>query len=84
MYTTTIQKWGNSQAVRIPKILLESVSLKENEEVEIMANEDSIIIKRPARKRRAGKSLEERFENYTGDYQCSEYDWGKPAGKEVW
>lgn len=32
---TTIQKWGNSQAVRIPKAALEMVQLKENDAVEI-------------------------------------------------
>lgn len=81
---TTIQKWGNSQAVRLPKSVLESVSLEENDRVEIIADNDTIIIKKAERKRYAKKSLEERFENYTGDYQCTEYDWGKPVGKEVW
>jgi len=83
MYTT-IQKWGNSQAVRLPKSILEMLFLQENDPVEILVHDDSIVIKKATRKRRAKKSLEERFENYTGDYQCSEYDWGTPAGKEVW
>ena len=81
---TTIQKWGNSQAVRLPKALLETVFLQENDTVEIVAERDLIIIKKATRARRAKKSLEERFENYTGDYQCTEYDWGTPVGKEVW
>lgn len=84
MYTTTIQKWGNSQAVRIPKTILETLSLGENEQVEIVAENDAIVIKKVTRKRRAKKSIEERFKNYTGDYQCTEYDWGEPMGKEVW
>jgi antitoxin MazE len=81
---TTIQKWGNSQAVRLPKSILETLFLQENDPVEIITENDSIIIKKATRKRRAKKSLEERFENYTGDYQCEEYNWGKPMGKEVW
>ena len=81
---TTIQRWGNSQAVRLPKVILESLLLKENDSVEITTENDSIIIKKTTRKRRAKKSLDERFENYTGDYQCTEYDWGGPVGKEVW
>jgi len=44
----------------------------------------SIIIRKAARKRRAVKSLEERFEGYSGDYRCSEADTGKPVGMEVW
>ena len=81
---TTIQKWGNSQAVRLPKAILEEMSLQENDRVEIIAENDVIIIKKTTRKRRAKKSLEERFKDYDGDYQCEEYDWGKPVGKEVW
>jgi antitoxin MazE len=83
MYTT-IQRWGNSQAVRLPKSILEELFLQENDRVEITTVNDNIIIKKAARKRRAKKSLEERFENYTGDYQCIEYNWGKSVGKEVW
>ena len=84
MYNTTIQKWGNSQAVRLPKAILESVSLEENDKVEITADSEVIIIKKASRRRRAKKSLEERFADYTGEYECEEYDWGKPIGREVW
>ena len=81
---TTIQKWGNSQAIRLPKVILESLLLKENDPVEITTDNDVIIIKKAQRKRRAKKSLEERFSEYNGDYQCTEYDWGEPVGNEVW
>ncbi|MCL1883258.1 MAG: AbrB/MazE/SpoVT family DNA-binding domain-containing protein [Defluviitaleaceae bacterium] len=81
---TTIQKWGNSHAIRLPESILESLFLQENDSVEIMAESDVIRIRKANQKRRARKSLEERFENYTGDYQCTEYDWGKPVGREVW
>ena len=81
---TTIQKWGNSQAVRLPKLVLKSLFLQENDSVEITTENDAIIIRKASRKRRAKKSLDEHFDNYNGDYKCSEYDWGKPVGKEVW
>jgi len=82
--TTTVQKWGNSQGVRLPKAILEQLLLKENDRVEITAINDTIVIKRKTRQRRAKKSLEERFENYDGNYQCAEYDWCEPVGNEVW
>jgi len=83
--TTTIQKWGNSQGIRLPKIILETLSLKENDPVEIIVNDDSIVIKKAARKRRAKKSLDERFENYDGEFfEFEEIDWGKPVGREYW
>ena len=60
---TTIQKWGNSQGVRLPKTILDILFLQENDPVEITAENNSIIIKKATRKRRAKKSLEERFTN---------------------
>ena len=92
---TTIQKWGNSQAVRLPKTILETLFLQENDQVEIVAENDSIVIKKAARKRRAKKSLEKRLEEFYQKpieeiladeslYSPAEYDWGKPAGNEVW
>ena len=82
--TTTVQRWGNSQAVRIPKPFLESLLLKENDKVEITADNDVITIRKATRKRRAKISLDERFNDYNGDHACTEYDWGKPVGNEVW
>jgi len=82
--TATIQKWGNSQGIRIPKYILDALSLQENDAVDIVTENDSIIIKKVARRRRAKKSLTERFSDYSGIYQCVEFDWGKPAGNEVW
>ena len=81
---TTIQRWGNSQGVRLPKTILDELFLQENDQVEIVAENSSIIIKKATRKRRAKKSLEELFANYTGKYKCKEWDTGKSAGKEVW
>jgi antitoxin MazE len=81
---TTVQKWGNSQAVRIPKTILDELLIRENDPVDVTAENDAIVIKRASRKRRAKKSLEERFANYTGDYKCEEWDTGKPVGREVW
>ena len=92
---TTIQRWGNSQAVRLPKAILEALFLQENDPVEITAENDSIIIRKSTRKRRAKKSLKERLEEFyqkpideilANDslYSPTEYDWGKPVGKEAW
>ena len=81
---TTIQKWGNSQGVRLPKRILNELLLQENDQVEIMAENNSIIIKKATRKRRAEKSLEELFADYTGVYKGEECNTGTPVGKEVW
>ena len=78
MYTT-IQKWGNSQAVRIPKAILEKAELNENDKVEIKVVDGNVMII-PVKKHR---TLEERIADYEGDYNCSEWDTGEQKGKEV-
>ena len=77
---TTIQKWGNSQAVRIPKSILEKAKLQESDQVELRVQEGNVIII-PVGKR---KSLAERIAEYEGDYVCQEWDTEKPVGKEIW
>ena len=92
---TTIQKWGNSQAIRLPKTILNQLSLRENDQVDIVAEDDVIVIKKSSRKRRAKKSLDQRLEEYYQKpideiladdtlYSPVEIDWGKPVGNEVW
>ena len=80
--TTTIQKWGNSQGVRLPKVILDGLNLREGEEVEIFAQDNAIVIKTRAKKR---KSIEELFANYDGNYKPKEIEWGEDVGREkVW
>ena len=45
----TIQKWGNSHAVRLPKNLIDSAGLQENDLVEIIAEKDQLTIKKKKR-----------------------------------
>lgn len=79
--TTTIQKWGNSQGIRLPKVLLDTVHWSENEEIEITASGDEIVIKKAAPHR---KTIEELFESYDEEYEHIDMDWGNPVGNEIW
>lgn len=81
--TTSIQKWGNSQGVRIPKYLLDAVKMTTNDEIVIRAENNMLIIEKaaPAAKR---ITIEELFADYDGDYKPEEIDWGEPAGEEIW
>lgn len=78
MYTT-IQKWGNSNAIRIPKTILEMTELSENDKVELRVQDGNITII-PVKKH---ISLAERIAEYEGEYLCEEWDVGAPKGKEV-
>lgn len=75
----TIQKWGNSQGIRIPKGALNVARLQENDDVEIIATEESIVL----RKARRYRSLDQLFAGYQGNYQPVEFDTGADVGREV-
>ena len=74
-----IQKWGNSQGIRIPKAILLAACLQENDEIEFEMGADGIIVK----KRKRPNSLDELFANYNGDYKPVELDEGPAVGREV-
>jgi antitoxin component of MazEF toxin-antitoxin module len=80
----SIQKLEDAQAVCLPEEILKELFLQENDQIDITAENGAIVIRKAARKRRAIKSLAERFEGYTGDYRCFEADTGKPVGLEAW
>lgn len=75
----TIQRWGNSQGIRLPKGALSTARLRENDEVEIVASEHEITI----RKAKRYASLEALFAGYAGDYKPAEFDTGTDVGREV-
>lgn len=81
---TTIVKWGNSQGIRLPKFLLDSVNLTDNDTVEVTAADDTIIIKKTENKRKR-ETIQEIFAGYDGGFfQTEEINWGKSQGNEVW
>ena len=85
-----IQKWGNSQGLRIPKTLLDATGLHENDSVLLVQTEDGIQIKRATPVKH--KTLEERLaafygkpvEEITRIEGDQEYDWGRSQGAEAW
>jgi antitoxin MazE len=78
-----IQKWGNSQGLRIAKNLLTDVRLAVGDEVDISVRE-GIMIVAPAKRIRGRHSIEDLAARIPKNYQPREVDWGEPAGKEVW
>jgi len=78
-----IQKWGNSQGLRLAKNLLTDVQLGVGDEVEISVK-DGILIVTPANRIRGRHKLKDLVARIPENYQSSEVDWGEPIGKEVW
>jgi antitoxin MazE len=79
--TTSITKWGNSLAVRIPRALAEQIQLEEGTEVTFSISDNSIII---TPKRRKKYTLDELLEGMTPEKFHSEIDTGVAMGNEIW
>ena len=76
-----ILKWGNSDAIRLPKVMLKELKVKTGDSIYITKEGNKIIITKISKQ---FKTLEERFEGYKGTYKPTEVDWGKPVGNEIW
>lgn len=78
---TTIQKWGNSLAVRVPRSMAQKLALKVGSTIAMREEKKTIII-RAAPKART--SLKELIALIRPENIHEEVDWGKPVGKEIW
>ena len=80
---TKIQKWGNSQGLRIAKNILEESGISIGDEVNLTVRGGKIVValKKPARRK---ESLQELVSRIPEGYKTEEESWGKPAGREVW
>ncbi len=79
--TSSVKKWGNSLAVRIPTAVVQDLGLSENSSVQIVSNGVSATIQ-PKKRKKA--TLDELVAAITAENRHKEVDWGKPVGKEVW
>ncbi|MGI8402378.1 MAG: AbrB/MazE/SpoVT family DNA-binding domain-containing protein [Gemmatimonadaceae bacterium] len=77
---TTIQRWGNSLAIRIPKPFAIETDLQENSEVDISLVGGRIVV-RPARKE---WRLDELVIAITHENLHEEIRWGTKTGGEAW
>jgi antitoxin MazE len=74
-----VQRWGNSQGLRLSKQLLEQANIAVGEDIEVVAKEGQIILKKTRK-----FDLAEMVSRMPKDYQVQEESFGKPIGKEVW
>lgn len=78
---TTIQKWGNSLAVRIPHTLAADTRLTEGNSVTLTLHEGAIVIAREPHPR---YSLLQLLKGVTPQNRHTEVDTGDAIGLEVW
>jgi antitoxin MazE len=80
---TKVQRWGNSQGVRLNKQLLAEAEIEVGDEVDIAVSDGTLVVK-PARRVRGGYDLRALVRDIGDGYEPGELDWGRPAGREVW
>lgn len=77
---TTIQRWGNSLAIRIPKAFAAQARFDENTSVDIFVEGDRIVVS-PARRE---WKLDELVAKIRPSNRHSEVEWGDVTGRETW
>lgn len=78
---TTVSKWGNSLAVRIPLAIAKQASLSEGDSVALVLDSGGGIVLRPTRRK---YELSELVGRITPKNRHRETDWGQPQGEESW
>ena len=78
---TTLQKWGNSYAVRIPKSFIKEVGLEVHADIELTLEDGRLIIQPVPEE---VPSLEELVAGITAENIHPAVDTGAPVGKEAW
>lgn len=78
---TTVSKWGNSLAVRIPQAIAKEARISEGDSLALdLARDGSIVLRSTRRK----YELSELVSRITSRNRHGETDWGKPQGEESW
>jgi antitoxin MazE len=80
---TRVQKWGNSQGIRVSKDLLADADIEVGDVVEIVAREGSLVVV-PRRRVRGGHDLADLVGRIPANYAAGEFEWGPPSGREAW
>ncbi|MDF1521743.1 MAG: AbrB/MazE/SpoVT family DNA-binding domain-containing protein [Trueperaceae bacterium] len=79
---TKIQRWGNSQGLRIPKEVLAEAHIEVGDEVEVRAVDGKLVVT-PVRFVRGRLALADLVAAIPAGTTVYEVDWGAPEGDEV-
>lgn len=78
---TTVSRWGNSLAIRIPQTIAKQARLNEGDHLELALDSHGSILLRSTRRK---YKLIELVSRITPKNRHQETDWGPPAGRESW
>jgi len=78
----SISKWGNSQGLRIPKEIIESLDIKVGDKVKLFVENNRVIIE-PIKKKKE-YSIDELVAKIPDDYLKEPEVMTTPMGREIW
>jgi antitoxin MazE len=80
MMVSKVQKWGNSQGLRLPKHVLDLADIAIGDDVQIIVGPGQITVKKAGSK----YDLAELVARIPKHYKAKEVDFGPPVGREEW
>jgi antitoxin MazE len=80
---TRVQKWSDSQGLRLSRQILEDARISVGDHVDVIVRENAIMIT-PVRRVRGKYTLQQLVARMPKGYKNEEVDWGRPLGREVW
>ena len=79
--TTTVQKWGNSIALRLPKSIAQAAKIERGTTVHLHVVGGKVVI---AVAKKPKLRLKDLLAGMKPENLHGETDWGPPVGKEIW
>ncbi|EFL53524.1 AbrB/MazE/SpoVT family DNA-binding domain-containing protein [Finegoldia magna] len=76
-----LHRYGDSHVLRIPMSILDVLNWKDDDILDLKIEENKLIIENLSDDE---MNIEDLFEDFTGQYEKEDIDWGEVTGKEVW
>lgn len=71
----------DSHLLRIPRSILDALNWKDDAILDLKIKDNKLIIENSSDDE---MNIEDLFEDFNGQYEKEDIDWGKMIGKEVW
>ena len=77
---TKLSKCGDSHFLQIPRSILDALNWKDDDILDLKIKDNKLIIENSSNEMK----IEDLFEDFNGQYEKEDIDWGRMIGKEVW
>jgi antitoxin MazE len=80
MMKVSVNRWGNSKGIRLPKAVTEALDIEENDSLNIEIKDGAVVLSKPKKE----ITIEEMFKDYKGGSFQAEIQEFEPEGNEKW